>query len=112
MGDFVTFTSYLGQLYGPLNKIAGLYRTVMSNLVDTEQLMELLAEEKEIVDQPGATDLVIERGSPKTTIEFDNVRFSYDGKKETIKGVSFKVPSVRQFLILFCFFFAHNTTLL
>lgn len=51
-------------------------RTVMQNLVDTEQLMELLAEEKEIVDQPGATDLIVERGSPKMSIEFDNVRFS------------------------------------
>lgn len=76
VGDFVTFTSYLGQLYGPLNKIAGLYRTVMSNLVDTEQLMELLAEEKTVVDAPNASDLIIERGSPKSTIEFNNVRFS------------------------------------
>lgn len=75
VGEFVTFTSYLGQLYRPLNSIAGLYRTVMSNLVDTEQLMELLSQEMEIVDRPGASELLMEEPS-KASIEFDNVRFS------------------------------------
>lgn len=105
VGDYVTFVAYLGQLYGPLNKIAGLYRTVMSNLcvfrtrspsaadgdhrVDTEQLMDLLNEEKDVVDRPGAVDLVVGNGG----IEFKDVKFSYDGKKDTIRGISFVVPA-------------------
>lgn len=32
VGDFVTFVNYLAQIYSPLGQIAGLYRTVMSNL--------------------------------------------------------------------------------
>lgn len=32
VGDYVTFVSYLGQLYSPLNRIASLYKTVMQNL--------------------------------------------------------------------------------
>lgn len=83
----MTFVSYLGQLYRPLNSIAGLYRTVMSNLVDTEQLIDLLNEEKDVIDRPNAVDLVVGDGG----IVFDNVKFSYDGKKETIKGISFAV---------------------
>ncbi|KAL8287124.1 hypothetical protein RQP46_003576 [Phenoliferia psychrophenolica] len=89
VGNYVTFVSYLGQIYGPLNRIAGLYRTVMSNLVDTEQLMDLLAEQKDVVDRPGAVDLALPDGG--ADIEFDNVRFSYDGKKDTIKGISFTI---------------------
>ena len=44
----------------------------MSNLVDTEQLMDLLAEQKDIVDRPGATDLVLPEGG--SDIQFDNVK--------------------------------------
>lgn len=32
VGAFVTFVSYLASLYGPLNRIAGLYQTFMRNL--------------------------------------------------------------------------------
>lgn len=91
IGLYVTFISYLSQIYSPLNKIAGLYKTVMSNLVDTEQLMDLLNSEKDVVDSPGAKDLVIEHGSG-SGIVFDNVKFSYDGKRDTIKGISFEIP--------------------
>ena len=92
VGDFVTFTVYLEQIYGPLNKVAGLYRTVMSNLVDTEQLMELLSEEKDVVDLPEAKELVVTDAG--VGIEFDNVRFTYDKKKYIVggeKGISFSV---------------------
>jgi ABC-type multidrug transport system fused ATPase/permease subunit len=63
----------------------------MSSLVDTEQLMELLEEERDIVDQPGAVELPItqEEGAE---IVFDNVKFSYDGKVDVLKGISFTVP--------------------
>lgn len=48
----------------------------MSNLVDTEQLMELLSQEKEIFDRPGAVVLDKARLAENGEIEFDNVRFS------------------------------------
>lgn len=69
----------------------GLYRTVMSNLVDTEQLMDLLNEQKDVVDRPDATDLVLAEGG--SDIVFENVKFSYDGKQDTIKGISFTIKA-------------------
>lgn len=51
--------------------------------------MDLLNEEKDIVDRPGAVDLVVGNGG----IEFKDVKFSYDGKKDTIRGISFVVPA-------------------
>lgn len=91
VGDFATFTTLLAQTYGPLNQLSGLYRTTMNNLVDTEQLMELLEETRDVTDNPNAQDLLI--GDQGAGIVFDNVRFSYDATKakETLRGVTFEV---------------------
>ncbi|GAA5955967.1 hypothetical protein JCM3765_000056 [Sporobolomyces pararoseus] len=90
IGNYVTFISYLNQLYSPLNRIASLYRQTMQSLVDTEQLMTLLSEEKDIVDRPNSVELKIDPDEGGD-IEFRDVTFSYDGKKDVLKGISFKV---------------------
>ncbi|KAI0644589.1 hypothetical protein C8Q79DRAFT_1104913 [Trametes meyenii] len=86
--QFVFFITYLAQLYGPLNMLGYLYRTINQSLVDTERLLKLLSEPTEINDKPNAPDLIVESGQ----IEFDNVNFSYDGRTTALDGVSFKVP--------------------
>ncbi|KAI0674774.1 hypothetical protein C8Q78DRAFT_1008851 [Trametes maxima] len=86
--QFVFFITYLAQLYGPLNMLGYLYRTINQSLVDTERLLKLLSEPTEINDKPNAPDLIVESGE----IEFDNVNFSYDGRTTALDGVSFKVP--------------------
>ena len=64
----------------------------MQSLVDTEQLMTLLAEDKDIVDRPNAVNLEIDPDKGEGGyIEFRDVNFSYDGKKDVLKGISFKV---------------------
>ncbi|GAA5892981.1 hypothetical protein JCM5296_003397 [Sporobolomyces johnsonii] len=92
IGSYVTFVSYLSALYAPLGRIASLYRQTMSSLVDTEQLLDLLGEEKDIVDRPDAVELKIDPDVGEGgAVEFRDVRFSYDGRKEVLKGISFKV---------------------
>ncbi|GAA5977095.1 hypothetical protein JCM10908_004854 [Rhodotorula pacifica] len=90
VGNYVAFVSYLNQLYSPLNQISSLYRRVMNNAVDTEQLIELLNEEREISDRPNPVELQIDP-SEGAEIEFKDVEFSYDKKVPVLKGVSFKV---------------------
>ncbi|GAA5957731.1 hypothetical protein JCM8115_006232 [Rhodotorula mucilaginosa] len=90
VGNYVAFVSYLNQLYSPLNQISSLYRRVMNNAVDTEQLIELLNEEREISDRPNPVELKIDP-SEGAEIEFKDVTFSYDKKVPVLKGVSFKV---------------------
>lgn len=85
--EFVVFLQYYQQLAGPLNTLGYLYRMLNQNSLDAEKMLNLLAEAKEINDKPGAKDLIITDG----VVEFDNVRFSYDGKVEALKGVSFKI---------------------
>lgn len=84
-----------------------LYRTINQSLVDTERLLKLLSEHKDINDKPNAPDLLvgngeIEFGEPThgemfseallLTMIPDNVSFSYDGRTTSLDAVSFKVP--------------------
>ncbi|EST05506.1 ABC transporter, transmembrane domain protein [Kalmanozyma brasiliensis GHG001] len=85
--QFVVFVTYLQQVYSPLSMLGTLYRVVQQNLVDTDKLMTLLEEKTEVKDLPDAKDLVVTDG----IIEFQDVRFSYDGKVEALKGLSFKI---------------------
>lgn len=87
--EFVMFITYLTQLYGPLNQLGYIYRSINTSLVDTERLLALLNEPKDINDKPNAPDLIITNGE----IEFDNVNFSYDHRTTALQGVSFKVPN-------------------
>ncbi|KAG8907443.1 hypothetical protein FRB99_004238 [Tulasnella sp. 403] len=86
--DFVFFITYLAQLYGPLNTLGYIYRSINQNLIDTEKLLDLLAEPTEVNDKPDAPDLVVTDG----VITFENVNFSYDNKTTALHDVTFTVP--------------------
>ncbi|KAL0956110.1 hypothetical protein HGRIS_002278 [Hohenbuehelia grisea] len=86
--EFVMFITYLAQLYGPLNSLGYIYRSINQSLVDTEKLLKLLAEPSDVTDKPNAPDLIVTDGE----IEFQDVHFSYDGRGTALRGISFKVP--------------------
>jgi ATP-binding cassette subfamily B (MDR/TAP) protein 6 len=60
--DFIFFITYLAQVYGPLNNLGYIYRSLNQALVDTERLFKLLDESKDVIDKPDAKDLVITNG--------------------------------------------------
>lgn len=60
----------LYQLYGPLNQLGYIYRSVNQSLVDTEKLLALLNEPTEVNDKKNAPDLVVHDGE----IEFGSSR--------------------------------------
>ncbi|WWC87743.1 uncharacterized protein L201_002635 [Kwoniella dendrophila CBS 6074] len=84
---FVIFIQYYSSFTSPLNQLSSLYRSISTDITDSEKMLNLLAEKTEIKDEPDAKDLIITDG----VIEFDNVSFSYDGKVEALKNVSFKL---------------------
>jgi ATP-binding cassette subfamily B (MDR/TAP) protein 6 len=67
--------------------LSTLYRVIQTSLVDTDKLIALLQEEKDIKDVPDAKPLEINTG----VLEFRDVRFSYDGKVEALKGINFTI---------------------
>jgi ATP-binding cassette subfamily B protein len=89
IGDFVFINAILMQLSIPLNFIGFIYREIRQSLTDIEQMFDLLDENPEVKDRPGAKPLVISEAS----IRFDDVRFSYDPARPILKGISFDVPA-------------------
>ncbi|XP_071072216.1 ATP-binding cassette sub-family B member 6 isoform X1 [Dasypus novemcinctus] len=87
VGDFVLFGTYIIQLYMPLNWFGTYYRMIQTNFIDMENMFDLLKEETEVKDLPGAGPLRFQRGQ----IEFENVHFSYTNGRETLQDVSFTV---------------------
>lgn len=88
VGDYVLFASYIIQLYVPLNWFGTFYRAIQKNFVDMENMMELLKEDQDVIDAPGAPDLSVVRGG----VDFSNVTFGYNAERCVLKNVSFSVP--------------------
>ncbi|KAK3604753.1 hypothetical protein CHS0354_017861 [Potamilus streckersoni] len=96
LGDYILFGTYLLQLYGPLNYLGTYYRMIQQAFIDMENMFELLDEDIEVKDIPGAKDLMIKEGK----IEFHDVCFNYEPSKAILKNVSFTVPAGQTFALV------------
>jgi ATP-binding cassette subfamily B protein len=88
VGDFVLVNAMMIQLYQPLNFMGLVYREVKQAVIDIEMMFAILDQPPEVVDRPGAPDLVV----PEGRLVFDDVHFAYDPARQILKGVSFEVP--------------------
>lgn len=89
VGDYVLFASYIIQLYVPLNWFGTFYRAIQKNFVDMENMFDLMREQQEVIDAPGAGPLTVKRG----VVEFHNVSFGYIPERIVLKNISFTVPA-------------------
>jgi ATP-binding cassette subfamily B protein len=87
IGDLVLVNAYLLQLSAPLNYLGMVYREVKQAITNIERLFGLLDETQDVRDQPGALALATQR--PR--VEFKDVRFGYDSRREILHGVSFTI---------------------
>uniref|UniRef100_A0A2S2N821 ATP-binding cassette sub-family B member 6 n=1 Tax=Schizaphis graminum TaxID=13262 RepID=A0A2S2N821_SCHGA len=88
VGDYVLFTVYIIQLYGPLNYFGTFYRAIQKNFIDMENMFDLMNITPDVRDAPDAKDLVLINGQ----VEFRNVTFSYQPERIVLQNVSFVVP--------------------
>ncbi|KAI1815821.1 hypothetical protein GGS20DRAFT_306753 [Poronia punctata] len=82
-GDFVMLLTYWAQLTSPLQFFSTMGRNISQSLVQVERLLEVMLTKPTVVEKPGARPLKLKGGK----VEFRNVSFSYDKKKEILKGV-------------------------
>ena len=73
VGTIVAFGSYLGQLYGTLQGLAGAPVEFSTSMVSFERVFEVIDLPQDIVEKENATALRDVRGE----LEFDNVSFDY-----------------------------------
>ncbi|MBI5298343.1 MAG: ABC transporter ATP-binding protein [Chloroflexi bacterium] len=74
VGTIVAFGSYLGQLYGALQGLAGAPVEFSTSMVSFERVFEVIDLPQDIAEKENAPALAEVRGD----LEFDNVTFKYD----------------------------------
>ena len=89
IGDLVLGNALLIQLSIPLNFIGSSYREIKQGLIDVEGMFNVLRQNAEIADKPGAPAFHAAKGA----IAFEHVSFAYDVERPILKDVSFNVPA-------------------
>ena len=85
VADIVAFLLYLSLFYGPITGLANLLENMQQSLAGAERVMAVLEAPCEIKDKADAVPLTNVQGD----IRFEDVSFSYDGKTDVLKNVSF-----------------------
>ena len=73
VGTLFAFLLYLSNFFDPVQQLSQLYNTFLSAVAALDKIMDVLDEEPEIVDEPGAGPLPPIDGH----VRFDGVRFGY-----------------------------------
>jgi ATP-binding cassette subfamily B multidrug efflux pump len=87
VGQFVSFSTYMMQLTWPIIALGWVINIFQRGTASLIRINEIMQEQPEIKDAPGAQDREIEGG-----IEFRGLHFGYQGK-QVLHDVNLRVPS-------------------
>ena len=96
VGHFAMVNLLMLQLFIPLNFMGMVYREIKQGLTDIEMMMDVLDQNPEVADAPGAKDLKVGGGS----IRFEDVDFAYDPERQILNGLTFEVPAGKMIAIV------------
>lgn len=85
-GVMYAFIQYSNQLFNPLIEVTQNFAVVQSSMIAASRVFEVIDEEQYEPYQAGRIDTIREG-----KIEFKDVSFSYDGKRDVLKNISFTV---------------------
>jgi len=89
IGTLVAFMAYLTNFFDPVQQLSQLYNTFLSATAALDKITEVLDEEPEVVDRPGARVLADVDGH----VRFEDVRFGYGRHAEVLHGIDLDVPA-------------------
>ena len=88
IGVLASFVFYLQSFFDPIQSLSQLYTTYQAGMAALDKIFELLDEEPDIADKPGAMELPRVRGE----IRFEDVTVSYGGEAPALDRVDLVVP--------------------
>ncbi|PSN82816.1 hypothetical protein B9Q13_03905 [Candidatus Marsarchaeota G2 archaeon ECH_B_SAG-G16] len=88
IGLLVSFLAYVQGFFNPIIQLSQFYNSYQTAMVGLERIYRLIDSAPKSDEKPA-----IPAPELKGEIEFQDVHFSYDGKTEVLKGVSFVIPS-------------------
>ena len=89
VGELLIILTYIGSVYAPLVSLSSTATEIQEQLIMLEMAFRFLDEEPDVQDRPDA--VTIERA--KGHVVFESVRFSYQGRVDTLKDISFDAPA-------------------
>jgi ATP-binding cassette subfamily B protein len=89
VGVLTAFLGYLTNFFDPVQQLSQLYSTFLSAVAALDKIMDVLVQEPEVADSPGAVELDHIRGK----VRFDDVRFAYGRGPEVLHGIDLDVPA-------------------
>jgi ABC-type multidrug transport system fused ATPase/permease subunit len=89
IGVLVAFIAALNNFFDPIQQLSQLYTTYQAGMAALDKIFELLDEEPELRDRPGAIELPRLRGE----LAFEHVSFAYSPESEpALDGIELHVP--------------------
>jgi ABC-type multidrug transport system fused ATPase/permease subunit len=88
VGTLFAFIGYLANFFDPVQQLSQLYNTFLSAVAALDKIIDVMDEEPEVRDRPGAVELPRIEGH----VRFENVHFGYGDGPEVLHGINLDVP--------------------
>jgi ATP-binding cassette subfamily B protein len=86
-GELLVFLLYLGKMYKPMRELSKMTDTISKADVGWERIREVLENESQVRDRPGAKRAPRFKGK----IEFEHVRFAYNGNGAVLEDLTLDI---------------------
>ncbi len=94
--DLIAFTLYVNSFLQPVRRLTQFVQQFESGMTGFERFIEILDEEPEIADRPGAIDLEDVTGH----IEFKDVSFSYNNHEKILQNIDLTIEAGKTFALV------------
>jgi ATP-binding cassette subfamily B protein len=89
LGTLFAFMLYVQNFFDPVQQLSQLYNTFLSATAALDKIMDVMDEEPEVLDRPGAEPLPVVDGR----VTFDQVGFGYGTGPEVLHELDLEVPA-------------------